>query len=69
MTDMIGGRKFKITKPGLQGKIPSYSQASRPYVRFLVEGVNHRGGTPIRFRSLDNAVRHMLNMRLALDVR
>jgi len=50
---MIHGREYKFSdaKEGVKPRV-------------IVDGVNHGGGSPIRFKSLDRADRHILNMRL-----
>ncbi len=67
MSEQICGRDFTTTKPGKEGKVPSYSRANKPYGRILVEGIKRMTGEPIRFKSKDKAERHIRNMRLALD--
>lgn len=66
MNDLICGRAFKTTRPGPEGHVPEKTQARKPYGRILVDGINHPGGRPIRFRSVANAERHIKNMRLEI---
>ena len=53
MSNMIHGREYKITETpkGVRGRV-------------LVDGVTHQSGLPIRFKSLERAERHIVNMRL-----
>ena len=67
MADLICGREFKTTTPGKQGNLPSYSRQRKPYGRFIVDGVNHPKGLPIRFKSRDAAERGIRNMGLSLE--
>lgn len=64
--DTICGREFTVTKPGPQGTIPSYSKSPKPRSHFLVSGINHRNGQPIRFKSRANAERHIQNLGLVI---
>lgn len=34
----------------------------KPYAKVVVEGINHRNGEPIRFRSIKRAENHITNM-------
>ena len=46
---------------GKDGNVLNHQR--KPYPRYLIEGVNHTGGKPIRFKSLDSAQRYMDNRR------
>ncbi len=67
MSNQICGRDYTTTKPGKEGKLPSYSRANKPYGRILVEGVKHKGVEPVRFKSKASAERGIRNMGLSLE--
>ena len=60
--ELICGRPFKVVKPIIHPK--TVYKGKKPYNKIVVEGVNHPKGKPIRFKSRDNAERHIRNMGL-----
>jgi hypothetical protein len=58
---LICGREYKIQEPFIH---PSAKTAikKRSKSRFLVDGINHPKGQPIRFKSREGAERHIRNI-------
>jgi len=54
MNLQVCGRSVEVQRHRQEGVKP----------RYLIDGVNHPGGKPIRFKSLERAERHVRNMRL-----
>lgn len=40
----------------------SHGSDTRGRTRYIVQGVNHKNGTPIKFKSLEKAERHIKNI-------
>lgn len=65
--NMICGRSYTVSppqKPKWRSKRVGVRQPE-PKPRFLVDGITHKNGALIRFRSLENAERHIRTMKLA----
>jgi hypothetical protein len=65
MSDLICGREFQTVAPGKEG--PQRDVNRPPVRRFLVDGITHPKGEPIRFKSREKAERHIRNMGLAIS--
>jgi hypothetical protein len=56
---LIAGREYMIQQP-LVKKGTTYRQ--KPKARYLIDGINHPKGEPIRFKSREGAERHLKNI-------
>lgn len=59
----IAGRDYCVVKP----HIVHAQDKKKAYPKIIVDGLNKTNGEGIRFRSLDNAERHIRNMGLSLS--
>lgn len=65
---LICGREYHIVEPTIIHKNDrgtenrGYKGNLKPKTRFLVDGISHPKGLPIRFKSRERAERHIRNM-------